>query len=399
MGPTGRPLSERVDTESQWAGVGRGGPGEGFAAGQAAAAEAVAGRRAALVVVFASIRFESAAVLAGVKEAAPGAEIIGCTTAGEISTSGPSDGTVVVLALGGPGVEVVTAAVSTGDGPLRSAGVEVARRAFVGKVRDNAFLLLLTDGLGGDQADLVRGVFTELGAGLPLIGGCAGDDLEMARTEQFWGTSVLRRGVVGASVRSSRPFGIGVRHGWRAAGAPMLVTRSIGTEVVELDFEPALDRYLALAHPPPNAYNDHEAFTTFALSHPRGLRRREQQEVRFIRGADFERRRLLFVAEVPEGASVRIMVGDRESVLTATDEACDDALTMLGDHRPSALLVFDCVARRGVLGEDGIIEEVARLRARAAGAPVAGFYTYGEIARVRGANGFHNQTLVVLAIG
>jgi hypothetical protein len=28
---------------------------------------------------------------------------------------------------------------------------------------------------------------------------------------------------------------------------------------------------------------------------------------------------------------------------------------------------------------------------------VAGFYTYGEIARTHGVSGFHNQTLVVLA--
>jgi hypothetical protein len=28
----------------------------------------------------------------------------------------------------------------------------------------------------------------------------------------------------------------------------------------------------------------------------------------------------------------------------------------------------------------------------------AGFYTYGEIARTRGISGFHNQTLVVLAV-
>jgi hypothetical protein len=36
--------------------------------------------------------------------------------------------------------------------------------------------------------------------------------------------------------------------------------------------------------------------------------------------------------------------------------------------------------------------------AGACGAPVAGFYTYGEIARTRGVTGFHNQTLVVLAV-
>ena len=34
----------------------------------------------------------------------------------------------------------------------------------------------------------------------------------------------------------------------------------------------------------------------------------------------------------------------------------------------------------------------------AAGAPAAGFYTYGEIARTRGLRDFHNQTPVVLAV-
>jgi hypothetical protein len=32
-------------------------------------------------------------------------------------------------------------------------------------------------------------------------------------------------------------------------------------------------------------------------------------------------------------------------------------------------------------------------------APLAGLYTWGEIARTKGINGFHNQTLVVLAVG
>jgi hypothetical protein len=50
-----------------------------------------------------------------------------------------------------------------------------------------------------------------------------------------------------------------------------------------------------------------------------------------------------------------------------------------------------------VLGDDGITAEVERIAEFAGGAPVAGFYTYGEIARTRGVNGFHNQTLVVVA--
>ena len=60
-------------------------------------------------------------------------------------------------------------------------------------------------------------------------------------------------------------------------------------------------------------------------------------------------------------------------------------------------MAFDCIARRGVLGDDGIQLEIDRISKHADGAPVIGFYTYGEIARIRGTSGFHNQTLVVLA--
>jgi hypothetical protein len=51
-----------------------------------------------------------------------------------------------------------------------------------------------------------------------------------------------------------------------------------------------------------------------------------------------------------------------------------------------------------VLGSNGIKDEISRIAEKGGGAPVAGFYTYGEIARTRGMSGFHNQTLVVLAV-
>ena len=93
------------------------------------------------------------------------------------------------------------------------------------------------------------------------------------------------------------------------------------------------------------------------------------------------------------------MEGDDTSVLAATDVACADALAPLRGRRPLGLIAFDCIARRGVLGERGMHDEVERVAHNGMGAPVAGFYTYGEIARTHGVTGFHNQTLVVLAVG
>ena len=121
--------------------------------------------------------------------------------------------------------------------------------------------------------------------------------------------------------------------------------------------------------------------------------------MRFIGGADFAERSLSCIAEVPLGALVWIMEGDARSVLEATDAACGDSLAALGGRPPLGMIAFDSIARRAVLGDGGIRREIGRLAAMASGAPVAGFYTYGEIARTRGIRGFHNQTLVVLSVG
>ena len=264
--------------------------------------------------------------------------------------------------------------------------------------KEHKVLLLLTDGLVGDQAEIVRGAYRVVGASVPLVGGCAGDDLRMQATMQLHGGRVLRNAVVAAAIASDAPLGIGVRHGWRRVGHPMVVTRSEGNRVHSLDDAPALDVYLDRLDAPAAARTDPQAFVGFALTHPLGLSRRSGEEVRFVAGADFDDRSLLCVAHVPQGGLTWFMDGDDASVLEATDAACRDALAGLGDRRPLGLMAFDCIARRGVLGEPGIRSEVERIAAFAGGAPVAGFYTYGEIARTNGISGFHNQTLVVLAV-
>jgi hypothetical protein len=179
----------------------------------------------------------------------------------------------------------------------------------------------------------------------------------------------------------------------------MLVTASSGTRVLTLDDHPALDVYLRRLDAPAAAYADAKAFTEFALTHPLGLSRRSGEEVRFVADADFAQRALVCIAHVPQGGMTWMMEGDDASVLRASDEACDQAIAQLGDTAPLGLLAFDCIARRGVLGDEGIRREIAAIASRGNGAPVAGFYTYGEIARQHGTGGFHNQTLVVLAVG
>ena len=371
-----------------------------FAAGAKAAVEAVRGRDdAKLLIVFCSATYDLDQLLAGIASEAPGTPLIGCSTAGEIATAGPADASVVIVAIGGPGFSVATGAGTDSTGALRRATTDAVEACMESlERRAHSVLLLLTDGLGGDQMEVVRGAYAVVGAEMPLVGGGAGADLRMKSTFQLFGQQALRDSVVAAAVSSDAPIGIGVQHGWRRVGEPMLVTSSDGSRVHSLDDEPALDVYLRRLGAPAAAHHDPDAFTRFALTHPLGISHRAGEEVRFVAGADFADRSLGCIASVPQGGLAWIMEGDEDSVLEATDGACVEALAGLSGEPPLGLVAFDCIARRGVLGEPGIRREIDRIAAFAGGAPVAGFYTYGEIARTTGMRGFHNQTLVVLAL-
>ena len=383
---------------ARWFGVGS---AEGLAegAGARAAHEALLGDDAKLLLVFSSPAHELPLLLREIRTRAGDVPLIGCTTAGEIAVSGPRDASVVVAALGGDGFAVETACATDASRRLREAGAAAARCVPAREDLEHKVLLMLTDGLSGDQREIVRGAYGVLGAGVPLVGGCAGDDLKMTQTFQFHGDAVLSDAVVAAGVASDAPLGIGVRHGWRRIGEPMLVTGSAGNRVYELDDRPALDVYLERLGLDRAADGDREGLARLALTHPFGLSRPGGEDtVRFIGSGDFAEHSISCIAEVPEGALVWIMEGDAQSVLEATDAAAGDSLAALDGRSPLGMLAFDCIARRSVLGDPGIRVEVDRLAALAAGAPIAGFYTYGEIARTSGVLGFHNQTLVVLSL-
>jgi hypothetical protein len=395
---TGKVVNSSSDSAARWFGVGSSNLIDAHDAGVAAAGDALVGAGCKLLIMFASDRYDLQALVGGVAERAGEVPLIGCSTAGEIATAGPGDASVVVVALGGDGFSVATRLATQASTDLRGAGERAAACMAELEDREHKALILLTDGLAGNQQDIVRGAHSVLGAAIPLVGGCAGDDLKMTKTFQFYGREVLTDAVAAAAIGSDAPLGIGVRHGWSRVGEPVLVTRSEGNVVLELDEQPALDVYLERLAPPDSAREDPAAFTRFALTHPLGVGRRSGEDhVRFIGGANFEERSLSTIAEVPPAAMAWFMEGDGESVMAATESACQDALAPLEGRTPIGMLAFDCIARRGVLGDEGIGEEISRLGAVSGGAPVAGFYTYGEIARTSGAGGFHNQTLVVLA--
>ena len=380
-------------------GVGRSDATDSRTAALSAARSALAGTDPRLLVVFAAIDHDPAAVLDGLTAAAPGVPVIGCSTHGEIAPGGPRDGTVVVAALGGPGFAVSTAVAEAVSGRQREAGAKVARCARELDGWPYRVLVLLTDGLVRDQEAILRGAYGVLGASMPYFGGAAADGWRMTGAYLLAGGKVMSDAVVAATIASEAPLAVAVHHGYRRVGEPMIVTSSGNGRVYTLDDRPALDVYLDRLGAPEEAYRDPAAFTSFAMSRPLGVQRRSGVEARNLSTeVDLGGRSIGGGGAIDHGGLTWAMTGDEESILAATDASCQDALAGLDGAPPVGLLTLSCAALRAVLGDDGIRREGERFAKWADGVPFAGFYTYGEIARVRGIDGFHNQTSVVLAL-
>ena len=371
-------------------------------AGRAAATAALAGlagTEPALVVVYASVRYDLPELLAGVAAVTGDAPVVGATSTGHFvgrELSGPGTG-VVVLALAGGGYRFGAAAahgMSTRPGEVGAEVVRAARAASGEHDLPHAALLLLADGLVGGQQDVVAGAHRVAGARVPIVGGVAGDDWRMSSTSVFLGGEVLNDAVVGVWIASPRPLRVVSAHGWTPVGPPQLVTRAEGTLIHEIGGRPASEVYAGAI--------DVEEAARRGLSHGEAVEE-SSYALGVIEPDGSHLVRAIYVAPggelnsfepVATFSAVQLMSADRPSLLRVVDDVTRAALTTGED---TALLTIDWATRQTILGE-AIGEEVDRLQAAAGAATCFGFYTYGEFARSRGAGGVHNATLTALAL-
>lgn len=363
---------------------------------------------AQLVLLFASVVYDQRQVLKGARDAANGAPIVGCSTAGEISTEGPRTKSVVAMAIKAPELLITVAKGGVVKDGAMEAGRELARVVKETAPELPRLLIMFPDVLTGNGAAVVRGVQEELGEHFPIVGGAAGDDFEFKKTYQYWNDEVIEDGVVGVALGGNITLGAGVRHGWIPIGVPMTVTRSEGTVLYELNHRPAVSIYEEYFGTEANELRN-EPLARMAITYPLGLKVPGLDEY-LIRdpitvGNDGS---ITCAAEIPEGSEVRLMIGSREKAIEAAQDAAQKLMhDFSGPIKPGFVLVFNCIAREKLFGLKAKEEIEAVQEVVGADVPLVGFYTYGEQAPMGGEMSdpakihtrFYNETLVLVGVG
>ena len=324
----------------------------------------------------------------------------GCCMAGVFAGNRLLSQGLVVGVFEGFRVGVGVAPATSKDG--RAAGALAATRALEGfpplPAGVSRALVLLSDALAGNVADVLRGALAVAGSGVIWAGGGSGHALSVGSSAQFAGGRASTDSVVVVALDSPGGMASGICHGFAPYGPATIVTRAEGTVACEFEYETAFAVYQRTAH----AHGDEvtrEGFAAFAVTHPLGVPRADGAHViRDPVGVDAAGALRCF-AEVPDGSLIRMMQGDRPGLLAAARTATRTARAAVAGPLAGAL-VFDCVSRSVMLGES-FGEELGIFTSELGDAvPVIGCLTYGEVGAMgSGVPQFHNKTSVVLALG
>ncbi len=398
-------------------GVGKSTHEDSFKAGEEAAREAVdgIGGGPTLTLMFSSVRFNLTELLKGVRSVIKG-PLMGCSTAGEITSEGVTTGSIAIMSINSDSIKVGMGVGENISRDARAAGqraassaigalgedLKTASQIFI-KTKSGKFaniyphsMMILPDALSGGGADVVRGITDVVGLHFPVAGGSPGDDLQMKKTYEFCNNKIYSDAVVSAALTSELATGIGVRHGWHPVGKSMVVNRSEGGRVYEIDNKPAIRAYEEFFGKKIKEEALGREFAINSLGIPAW---ESEYRLRWpiIKKEDDS---IICAAEIPEDSVVRIMSGDENSAIEAAREAAEDAMVKAGEPEEiAACIVFDCISRKQLFGKsankqiDAIKEVVGK------DTPLIGFETYGEQAPTYGAPaGFHNQTVVIYII-
>lgn len=353
------------------------------------------GDRPDALVVFATPDQDHTALLEALSERCRPGVLVGCSSAGEFTSDEQGVGRTCLLALKAPGMKF-TGSIASGLRADRAGAAERLVAGFRGGAEPHhphRAALVLTDALAGYADDLVDRLAVLTGGIYRFFGGGAGDDARFERTQVFLGTQVATDAVVALEILSSKPIGVGVRHGWEPVGDRMRVTEAEGMRLGSLNGAPAAELFEAHASSTGQPFDRAEP-VPFFLHNVLGVESSDGYRLRVPLEVEADGS-IACAADVPSGSISCIMSTTPVSAAAAAAEATRSALAQMDGGEPAVALVFDCVATRLRLGQ-AFTAELEAVRRELGDVEFVGFNTYGQIAQVGGQfSGFHNCTAVI----
>jgi len=357
------------------------------------------GFKPTMAIVFISVKQDRNAVCEILNDHA--IEIIGATSCGEFINGFQGLGSIVALLLDLHRNLYSVLFENIGERNLSHVAKQLASKALQ-RFKKPAFILLSTGmskaGVVFNGEQLIRSMEREIGPGVNIYGGMAGDDYSFTGSYVFTKTESSDIGVAALVLDEEKISMQGMAiSGWQPVGTIKTVTKSEEEWVYTIDGQPAGDMYLKYLGKQSTTDKELESlYEDIGLFYPFQVIDADDPVMRTPMAINKETSAIRIDFPIPEGTKLRFsMPPDFDIVENVLANAND--VRNSSRFNAEALLVFSCAGRLNALGpltsseNDGLYEIWK--------APMAGFFTYGEFGTgKKGKQEFHSTTCCWVAL-
>lgn len=359
-----------------------------------------------LGILFCSSNFDLEAIVGrlGYLVQKRGGELVGGTTAGEISSKGASIDSAVFMAIESDKTEFQVGFSEDVWESTQEKGKIAAIRA----TKDNFFvtdknkaIFALPPGFTSDRPavefKILNGISKEIDSGIPIAGGSTGDNLALEENYQFHNQDILSKACILVAMRTDYRIISGQEHGLSDKVKTGVISETDKNIIREINGKPAAEYYADAVGKEVETLKDtfeNEVGTELQNIFMEALDMTLGEElnsgrIRALTPVQVtEEHGIYTTVEPKENNSIHIIEGDRDEIVNAAR----DSFPSLEDLEPKFSMVSDCAIRSAAMDLEDMEEEISKLAERI-DCPLIGFYGYGEIGGKESYCTNNNQTV------
>ena len=356
----------------------------------------LAGQLPRAAILMAGVEYDHTQVLDSIQSAFPALPLVGCTTAGEMSsTLGFSDDSLALMLFCSDRLSF-----GAGQGTALSGDPEAAVSHALTTARGTLpgpeqLCLVFCEGVSAPAHLAVQSLNRRVANGCAVFGGVAAHPWHIeTQTRQFCNGQVLEDAIVVLLIQGPVRFRFSVCNSWQPVGQRATVAETAGSEVRMIGNRPALEFYRHYFGP-----HSHPV-----LEFPLAVHASESRRFYILAplGHNEETGGVRFAVPVREGQVVQLTEVTRERMISDVRQTLETESASSSDEwQATAGLIFSCATRKHILGTQ-TTEEIKLLQANMpTGTALMGFYSFGEISPLEEGRDslLHNCTFITLQLG